>query len=140
MLTYWTSIVNQLPHWLTEALGLSRHSNTWGTLGTQGTQEFEGHLSTQALKTFWHLGTWSTRALEGHLGTRALKARGQLASQALGHSGKALYLANSFEHEGNSNLKFMISFQLLKIRTVTPYCTALTDIFKKQRSVTLLSN
>ena len=48
-------------------------------------------------------------------------------------------LFDNFEHEGNSNLKFIISFRLLNIPTVTLYCTALTGIFKKQRPVTLLS-
>ena len=46
-------------------------------------------------------------------------------------------LFDNFEHEGN--LKFIISFQLLNIPTVTLYCTALTGIFKKHRSVTFLS-
>ena len=48
-------------------------------------------------------------------------------------------LFDNFEHEGNLNLKFIISFQLLNIPTVTLYCTALTGIFKKHRSVTFLS-
>ena len=46
-----------LINWLTEALRLSRHSNTWGTQGTHSTQAL-GHSS--------HLGTWALR----HLGTR----------------------------------------------------------------------
>ena len=42
-------------------------------------------------------------------------------------------LFDNFEHEGNSNLKFVISFWLLNIPTVTLYCTALTGIFKKTK-------
>ena len=48
-------------------------------------------------------------------------------------------LFDNFEHEGNTNFKFIISFRLLSIPTVTLYCTALTGIFKKQRMITILS-
>ena len=40
-------------------------------------------------------------------------------------------LFDSFENEDSSNLKFMISFWLLKIPTVTLYCPVLNSIFKK---------
>ena len=46
-------------------------------------------------------------------------------------------LFDNFEHESNSNLKFVISFRLLNIPTVTLYCTALPSIFKIQRLVRL---
>ena len=61
-----------LTNWLNDALGLARHSNTWGTQGT-----------------------W---ALEGHLGTRALKALGHLASQALGTRALKRHLAWTLQH------------------------------------------
>ena len=75
---------------LTEALGFSRHSDTWGT---QGTRALEGHL-----------GTWGNRALERHLSTRTLKALGHLASQALRHLGTRKALGHlgtwSLRHSG----------------------------------------
>ena len=40
-------------------------------------------------------------------------------------------LFDNFEHDCNSNLKYMISFRLFKIPTVTLHCTALTCFFEK---------
>ena len=113
-----------LTNWLTEALGLSRHSSTWGTRGTggtqgtQGTRALEGYLSTRALKELGHLGTWGTWALEGHLGSQGNWARGLSGTWALrhskgtwslGHSGtltiKVLYLANSEKKDGITEQK-----------------------------------
>ena len=65
-----------LTNWLTEALGLSRHSKTWGTHGTQGTQGTQGTwraLGNSGTRDTWALGHWghsgTRRALE-HLGTQ----------------------------------------------------------------------
>ena len=41
-------------------------------------------------------------------------------------------LFDNLEHEGNSNLKLMISCRLLNIPSVTLYCTALTGILKNR--------
>ena len=67
-----------LTNLLTEALELSRHSNTWRAKSTQDTRALEGHLRTRALKALGHLGIWGTQALEGNVVTRKLKALGHL--------------------------------------------------------------
>ena len=111
ILTYWTSIVNQLTcwltNWITEALQFSRHSRHSGTqtlealkalkhsMGTWHSvnwalkllKALERHLGTWALKELGHLGTWSIQAL-GHTGTWAIgHLRHSRTQKALGHLG-----------------------------------------------------
>ena len=71
-------LTDWLTDWLADTLGLSRHSNTWGT------RALEGHLGTRSLKVLGNLRHSGTRRALGHSGTR--KALGHLGSQALGHS------------------------------------------------------
>ena len=77
ILTYWTSIVNQLTEWLND---LMRH---FGTRSTQGTRRLKGPLGTRNSKDTRALG--HSRHLRYSDTQRALGHSGTEGTQALGH-------------------------------------------------------
>ena len=107
ILTYWTSIVNQLTcwltNWITEALQFSRHSRHSGTQTLEALKALKHSMGTWhsvnwALKLLKalerHLGTWALGHLE-HSGTRAHRHLGNRALEALAHSKSTWTLGHS---------------------------------------------
>ena len=91
-----------LSNWLTETLGLSRHSRHSGSRralghsGTQGAWALGNLWHSGTRRALWHLGTQGTWALKalGHLAFQALERH--LGTQTLGNLAlEALYLADS---------------------------------------------
>ena len=113
-----------LTNWLIEELGLSRHSNTWGTQCTQGTRALEGHLGTCVLEHSRDLSTWAYEALGHSKGTSTLghsgnrKALGHLGTQALGRLGTRGTRGTLFSGLALSGLKYITMFNTIKILEV----------------------
>ena len=130
-----------LTNWLTEALGSSRHLNTWAFKRLKAvSREFEGHLGTRALKALGHLasqalGHSGSRKVLGHLGTRG--TRGTLFSR-LSHS----RLANNFPITPSSllNLFTLLSSSQMSTFSFRPYGYTVLNLSIHSVSLFLVRN